>query len=209
MKTENLNYTLPSELIAQHPAATRSDSRLLVVNRKTGEATDSLFAKIGDFMSPGDCLILNNTKVVPARFFGRRATGAKIEGLFLAESAGGVWSVMLKGTRKLKPGETFYLKGRDGADFCQAELLEKLGKGRCLLETGADAGAETILEEIGFPPLPPYIKRDDDPAAAAEDSLRYQTVYAQINGAVAAPTAGLHFTDDLMAKLRRDGIDFV
>jgi len=208
MKTESLDYALPSELIAQHPAAKRTDSRLLVLNRKTGQALDSRFGKIGDFLSPGDCLILNNTKVVPARFFARRATGAKIEGLFLAEAAGGAWNVMLKGTRKLKQGETIHLKDRGGNDFCKAVLLEKLGEGKCLLETETDRAPETILEAIGFPPLPPYIKRDDDPALAREDSLRYQTVYARINGAVAAPTAGLHFTDDLMEKLRRDGIDF-
>jgi len=208
MKTESLDYALPSELIAQHPAAKRTDSRLLVLSRKTGELTDSRFGNVGDFMSPDDCLILNNTKVVPARFFARRATGAKIEGLFLAEAAGGAWTVMLKGTRKLKRGETLHLKDRDRNDFCKAVLLEKLGKGRCLLETEAEGDALTILEKTGFPPLPPYIKRDDDPLLARQDSLRYQTVYAQVNGAVAAPTAGLHFTDSLIDKLRAGGIDF-
>ena len=208
MKTESLDYALPSELIAQYPAAKRTDSRLLVLSRKTGELTDCRFGKVGDFLSPGDCLILNNTKVVPARFFARRATGAKVEGLFLAETTGGTWTVMLKGTRKLKRGETLYLKDRGRNDFCKAVLTETLGEGRCLLETETDDNALTILEKTGFPPLPPYIKRDDDPLLAREDSLRYQTVYARINGAVAAPTAGLHFTDSLIDKLRAGGIDF-
>jgi len=208
MKTESLDYALPSELIAQHPAAKRTDSRLLVLNRKTGETVDSRFGNVGDFLSPGDCLILNNTKVVPARFFARRATGARIEGLFLAEAADGTWTVMLKGTRKLKRGETIRLKDRDRNDFCKAVLLEKLSEGKCLLKIETDSDAQAILEETGFPPLPPYIKRDDDPLLAQEDSLRYQTVYARVNGAVAAPTAGLHFTDSLIEGLRQGGIDF-
>lgn len=208
MKTENLDYALPSELIAQHPPAKRTDSRLLVLSRKTGRLTDCRFANVGDFLSPGDCLILNNTKVVPARFFARRATGAKIEGLFLAEAAPGQWTVMLKGTRKLKRGETLYLKNRDRNDFCKAVLLEKLEEGKCLLKIESDGDALTILEKIGFPPLPPYIKREDDPTVAREDAMRYQTVYARVNGAVAAPTAGLHFTDSLIDNLRAGGIDF-
>ena len=112
MKTEKLNYDLPGELIAQHPVPNRSDSRLLVLNRATGDIIDSRFKNLGDFLSPGDCLILNDTKVMPARFFVRRATGAKLAGLFLAEPTGGLWEVMLKGTRKLNPGEKLYLKDK-------------------------------------------------------------------------------------------------
>jgi S-adenosylmethionine:tRNA ribosyltransferase-isomerase len=208
MKTAMLDYDLPIELIAQHPAPNRTDSRLLVLDRKTGAISDSRFDNLRDFLSPGDCLVLNNTKVLPARFFARRATGVKIEGIFLAESAGGAWTVMLKGTRKLKQGETLYLKAKDKTDCCRATLIEKLGKGRCLLKIENTRDAQSILEEIGFPPLPPYIKRDDDAIIARRDSLRYQTVYARINGAVAAPTAGLHFTESLMQKLRSDRIDF-
>ncbi|MBL7152418.1 MAG: tRNA preQ1(34) S-adenosylmethionine ribosyltransferase-isomerase QueA [Phycisphaerae bacterium] len=208
MKTENLDYDLPAELIAQHPAPERTNSRLLVLQRETGIMIDSRFDRLGDFLSPGDCLILNNTKVLPARFFARRTTGGKIEGLFLGEAPGGGWDVMLKGTRKLKEGDTLYLKDRDRSDFCKAVLLEKLGEGKCLLKIEADADSRTILERIGFPPLPPYIKRDDDPGVAQEDNLRYQTVYACVNGAVAAPTAGLHFTDQLIEKLQQGGIDF-
>ncbi len=208
MKTAMLDYDLPIELIAQHPAPNRTDSRLLVLDRKTGAISDSRFDNLRELLSPGDCLVLNNTKVLPARFFASRATGAKIEGLFLAESAGGAWTVMLKGTRKLKQGETLYLKAKDKTDCCRATLIEKLGKGRCLLKIENARDAQSILEEIGFPPLPPYIKRDDDAITARRDSLRYQTVYARINGAVAAPTAGLHFTESLMQKLRSDRIDF-
>jgi len=208
MKTANLDYDLPVELIAQHPAAERTDSRLLVLDRTTGRIIDSRFDRLGDFLSPGDCLVLNNTKVLPARFFAHRATGGRIEGLFLAETSPGVWEVMLKGARKLRPGDILHLKDRNRNDFCKAFLLEKAEQGRCLLKVEADTDAQAVLEIIGFPPLPPYIKRDDDPAVAKEDALHYQTVYAQINGAVAAPTAGLHFTNSLIENLRRSGIDF-
>lgn len=208
MNTEKLNYELPSELIAQHPPAIRGDSRLLVLERRTGDIIDRRFEEVGDYLSAGDCLVLNDTKVVQARFFARRATGGKIEGLFLAEVSAGVWDVMLKGTRKLKPGETLHIKDRQRDDFCRAVLLEKTGPGRCLLKMESDADAGSILAQIGFPPLPPYIKRDDDPVVAQADELRYQTVYARIAGAVAAPTAGLHFTDELIETLRRRGIEF-
>ena len=109
MKTEELNYYLPPELIAQQPIDVRSDSKLLVFNRSSGDLVDSTFSKIGDFLLPGDCLILNDTKVLPVRFWGQRASGGKLEGLFLAESTPGVWQVMLKGAGKVKPGETIYL----------------------------------------------------------------------------------------------------
>jgi len=208
MKTEKLDYDLPIELIAQHPAAKRTDSRLLVLHRRSGDIIDSRFERLGDFLSPGDCLILNNTKVLPARFFARRVTGGQIEGLFLIESLPCVWEVMLKGSRKLRAGDILHLKDRNRNDFCRAGLLEKAEQGRCLLKVQTDADAQSVLEIIGFPPLPPYIKRDDDPALAKEDRLRYQTVYARVNGAVAAPTAGLHFTESLIEQLQRQGIDF-
>lgn len=208
MKTERLNYDLPSELIAQYPLKVRSDSRLLVLNRSGGEILDSRFSQLGDFLSAGDCLVLNDTKVVPARFFARRGSGGRLEGLFLNEDADGVWTVYLKGARKVKPGEQLYLKDRQGADFCTAELLEKADSGKCRLKPNADADARTVLETIGFPPLPPYIKRDTDPVSAEEDELRYQTVYARQAGAVAAPTAGLHFTETLIEQLKHAGIRF-
>jgi len=206
MKTEQLNYYLPAELIAQAPVSVRSDSRLLVLNRLSGEVLDSRFSRLGDFLAPGDCLVLNDTKVLPARFFARRAGGGKLEGLFLAADADGVWTAYIKGLRKLKLGDEFYLKDRQKADFCKAVLLEKLDRGKCRLQIEADADARIVLKKIGFPPLPPYIKRNDDPSAATEDQKRYQTVYAKQNGAVAAPTAGLHFTDSLIEQLKQAGI---
>ena len=112
MKTEKLNYHLPPELIAQQPLGIRSDSRLLALNRSKGDIMDSRFSKLGDFLSPGDCLVLNDTKVLPARFFARRTTGGKLEGLFLAQSSDNNWLVMIKGTRKLKPGDLLILKDR-------------------------------------------------------------------------------------------------
>ncbi len=208
MKTEKLNYHLPPELIAQQPLGIRSDSRLLALNRSKGDILDSRFSKLGDFLSPGDCLVLNDTKVLPARFFARRTTGGKLEGLFLAQNTDRTWDIMIKGTRKLKPGDLLYLKDRQKDDFCKATLLEKKGDGRCRLKLKTDADAETVLDRIGFPPLPPYIKRDDDPAVAQVDKLRYQTVYAREPGAVAAPTAGLHFTNGLIEQLKQAGIRF-
>ena len=221
MKTEKLNYHLPPELIAQQPLGIRSDSRLLALNRSKGDILDSRFSKLGDFLSPGDCLVLNDTKVLPARFFARRRSAgpkvrtgsgppatAKLEGLFLAETTTGAWNVMIKGTRRLKPGDLLYLKDRQKDDFCKATLLEKKADGRCRLKLKTDADAETVLDRIGFPPLPPYIKRDDDPAVAQVDKLRYQTVYAHKPGAVAAPTAGLHFTNGLIEQLKQAGIRF-
>ena len=208
MKTGQLNYYLPPELIAQRPADVRSDSKLLVLNRRTGELTDSRFNKIGDFLSAGDCLVLNDTKVLPARFLSRRSTGGKLEGLFLAESQAGQWQVMLKGARKVKPHEVIYIKDNKGKDFCRATLISKNNKGRCQLNLEIDTNAETILDKIGFPPLPPYIKRGDNFSQAVTDKLRYQTIYARRPGAIAAPTAGLHFTDELIEQLKTVGICF-
>jgi S-adenosylmethionine:tRNA ribosyltransferase-isomerase len=208
MKTEKLNYYLPSELIAQKPVSVRSASRLLVLNRSSGELLDSRFSSLGDFLAPGDCLVLNDTKVLSARFFARRATGGKLEGLFLYADVDGVWTAYLKGLRKLKAGDKFYIKDRQKADFCEAVLLEKIGHGRCRLLINTKTDAQEVLEIIGFPPLPPYIKRNDDPTVAAEDGKRYQTVYARQSGAVAAPTAGLHFTDTLIGQLKQAGITF-
>jgi S-adenosylmethionine:tRNA ribosyltransferase-isomerase len=208
MKTEKLNYNLPPELIAQIPLSVRSDSRLLVLERSSGNVSDSRFSSLGDFLSPDDCLVLNDTKVLPARFFARRSTGGRLEGLFLTADADGIWTAYLKGLRKLRQGEEFYFKDRYKADFCKAVLLEKLDQGKCRLKIDSSMDAQTVLEEIGFPPLPPYIRRDDDPTVAAQDEQRYQTVYARQSGAVAAPTAGLHFTEPLIEQLKQAGIKF-
>ena len=202
MKTDSLNYELPPELIAQQPAASRSDSRLLVLQRPNGRLADRNFSDLPSLLKPGDCLVLNNTRVLPARFFARCATGGRLEGLFLSPCPDGTWLVMLKGARKLKPAERFILKDTRGDDFSQATLVEKQSEGRCIIAVAHPADPETILDRIGFPPLPPYIRRDADHNIAEQDRLRYQTVYAERSGAVAAPTAGLHFTDRLLERLR-------
>ncbi len=208
MKTDMLNYYLPPELIAQRPLSVRSDSRLLVFNRSDSKIIDSQFSQLGDFLSSGDCLVLNDAKVLPARFFARRCSGGKLEGLFLAENSTGVWEVMLKGARRVKPGDKLFLADKQKQNFCTVVVLERMNGGECRLKVDADGGAETILDRIGFPPLPPYVKRNDDPRVAAVDKLRYQTVYARKPGAVAAPTAGLHFTNRLIQQLKQAGICF-
>jgi S-adenosylmethionine:tRNA ribosyltransferase-isomerase len=208
MKTELLNYNLPPELIAQQPPAARTDSRLLVLNRPGGELIDSRFSKIGDFLPSEDCLVLNDTKVLPARFFGRRSTKGKLEGLFVTEDGPGIWQVMLKGTRRLTAGQTIYLKDKSQKDFYSAQILDKSDQGICKLKISATEDAQTILDKIGFPPLPPYIKRGTDLYQAQIDNKRYQTVYARRSGAIAAPTAGLHFTDDLIEQLKNRQVRF-
>jgi len=129
MRTGRLNYHLPPELIAQQPAGVRSGSRLLVFDRSSGKRVYSLFSKIGQFLTAGDCLVLNDTKVLPARFFAHRRSGARLEGLFLAEPEPSVWQVMLKGTRKVKTSETIYLGNEQTGGLYAAEVLEKLGEG--------------------------------------------------------------------------------
>jgi len=210
MKTDELDYDLPVELIAQSPAEQRNASKLLVLDRSSGRMTDSEFSAVGDFLQSGDCLVLNDTKVLAARFFAQRQTGASLEGLFLAEQAGapGVWDVMLKGARKVRVGERIRILDRHRGDFCEAELVEKKAGGACVLRIGTERSAEAVLDEVGFPPLPPYIRRDGDVEQAQADRQRYQTVYARQPGAVAAPTAGLHFTEMLLEQLKAKGVRF-
>jgi S-adenosylmethionine:tRNA ribosyltransferase-isomerase len=230
MKTRELDYDLPDELIAQQPAENRGESRLLVLERKTpstplpstslgtsragpstmlragGRITDSRFADIGDFLRDGDCLVLNDTKVLAARFYARRQTGGRVEGLFLGEPEKGVWEVMLKGAGKVKTKEKILLKDIEGKDYCCAVVVEKKDEGKCLMRVETEGKAEVILEAIGFAPVPPYIRRDTDSQQVAKDKQRYQTVYARHAGAVAAPTAGLHWTKELLAGLEDKGI---
>lgn len=208
MKTEELDYHLPPELIAQQPLSVRSGSRLLTFNHSNGELIDSHFANIGDFLLQGDCLVLNDTKVLPARFFARRSSGGKLEGLFLTEEAPGTWEIMLKGARKVRQGEIIYLKDKAKADFCKAEIVERTQPGRCRLNIASQERFETILDKIGYPPLPPYIKRGTDPRQTEKDKQHYQTVYARHSGAIAAPTAGLHFTDGLIGRLKAAKVAF-
>ncbi|HSV26297.1 MAG TPA: tRNA preQ1(34) S-adenosylmethionine ribosyltransferase-isomerase QueA [Sedimentisphaerales bacterium] len=210
MRTELFNYELPPELIAQHPAPVRSDSRLLVLNRAAGTWTDTVFNRIGNWLKPGDCFALNDTRVVPARFYARRRTGGGMEGLFLEEKAAGRWLVMLKNAARLRPQEKITLISRNAEDFCEAEAVEALGEGYWILDVESPLPAFEVLEEIGAPALPPYIRRQrpDKNPHIGDDRNRYQTVYAREQGSVAAPTAGLHFTDALIEELKAQGIGF-
>ncbi|MBN1456819.1 MAG: S-adenosylmethionine:tRNA ribosyltransferase-isomerase, partial [Sedimentisphaerales bacterium] len=201
MRSDELDYDLPQSLIAQHPAKQRSASRLLIMDRTTDRLKDGKFEDIIDYISPGDCLVLNNTRVLPARFFAQRHSGAQIEGLFLDEPTTNQWLVMLKNARKLKINESIILRDANSNAFCTAKALKKLPEGRWIFNVDSDLDKYGILEKIGFAPLPPYIKRSGDKTMAAADLWRYQTVYAEQPGAVAAPTAGLHFTDELLKKI--------
>ena len=207
MRTEQFDYDLPKELIAQRPASVRSESRLLVMEGRTGALFDRRFDDIVEYLRPGDCLVLNDTKVLPARFFGLRVTGARLEGLFLSEDETGLWEVMLKNARKVKAGETIVLCDKAQRPWCRAKLIEDKGGGRWVLKVEVGQTVEKILERIGFAPLPPYIKRSgEDNDLARTDIQRYQTIYAEKPGAVAAPTAGLHFTEKLVAELKDKGV---
>jgi S-adenosylmethionine:tRNA ribosyltransferase-isomerase len=205
MDIEELNYELPADLIAQKPAEKRDASRLLVLSRQGGSVADTVFGHIADYLNKGDCLVINDTKVLPAKFFARRKTGAKIEGLFLEQHQTG-WVVMLKNSAKIKQGETLDLLDRDKKTFCCAVPFQKLDAGEWLLRAESEMSAEEILGEIGFAPLPPYIKRVEPGIEHKTDSARYQTVYACQAGAVAAPTAGLHFTQEILNQIREKQI---
>jgi len=209
MNTNDLNYELPADLIAQCPTQKRSASRLLVLDRHDGSLSDRQFSDLGSYLRAGDCLVLNNTKVLPARFYGRRQTGGKLEGLFLYTQSENLWQVLLKGTRKLQPEETFYILSKDETLSFDARIVEQHKEGQCLIQIDAPGPHESTLETIGFPPLPPYIKRDGDLKTAEVDKQRYQTVFAQHAGAVAAPTAGLHFSQAMLSQLQHTGIQVV
>jgi S-adenosylmethionine:tRNA ribosyltransferase-isomerase len=205
MNTLEFDYYLPPELIAQKPADSRQASRMLVLDRSNGAMVDNGFFDFLRYLRKNDCLVINNTKVIPARFYAKKATGAAIEGLFLSLEQG-VWKVMLKNSSKLKEGQTISLLDRDKNIFCSASVQTKLDEGRWLISPQCEMQAEQILNAIGFTPLPPYIKRSDSIAQHADDSHRYQTVYAKHNGAIAAPTAGLHFTPEILERITSLGI---
>ncbi len=205
MHTDKLDYILPPELIAQHPADQRTESRLLVMERKTGTLQDRGFGDLIEFVEASDCLVLNDTKVTPARFFAHKPSGARLEGLFLETDEAGCWVVMLKNSRKIRPGEALILCGRDGGDWGAAEAARRQPDGTWLLKVHNAGDALTILGQIGYAPLPPYVKRSAMSDQAEDDLERYQTVYARRPGAVAAPTAGLHFSEPLLERLRDKG----
>jgi S-adenosylmethionine:tRNA ribosyltransferase-isomerase len=202
MEIEKLNYHLPPQLIAQKPSPKRDSSRLLVLNRSDGSITDSNFSHICNWLHKGDCLVTNNTRVLPAKFFAQRESGAKIEGLFLSQNNLENWQVLLKNASRLKEGEVLHLLDRNKNRLCSACAEKRLSEGRWLLKPDCPSDVEKILSAIGFAPLPPYIKRPNPQIEHKNDLQRYQTVYASQNGAIAAPTAGLHFTAELLKKIR-------
>lgn len=206
LDTSELDYDLPQPLIAQRPPHRRGDSRLLVVDRATGTLRDSMFRELPSLLAKGDTLILNNTRVLPARIEMKRATGGRIDGLFLDELGEHQWKVLLTGTARLREGERITLQPPEvGATL---ELIRHEGGGRWVVRLLADAGGMSVLEAVGRPPLPPYIHRTRNGDESTEnDRRRYQTIYAERPGAVAAPTAGLHFTERIFAALDDRGIE--
>ena len=198
MKLSEFDYSLPKDLIAQYPADERDTSRLMVINRKTGEIQHKLFRNIIDYLKPGDVLVLNDAKVIPARLDGVKQSGGKVEILLLKEIRDNLWEALVKGLTagkvKLSRGITASVSRSNGTARVK---LEMEGRG-----TGGNDIKKT-LHEIGMMPLPPYIKRP----SGQSDSERYQTVYAKNDGAVAAPTAGLHFTGRLLKSIRDKNID--
>ncbi|MBM3223110.1 MAG: tRNA preQ1(34) S-adenosylmethionine ribosyltransferase-isomerase QueA [Candidatus Tectomicrobia bacterium] len=202
MQLQDFDFTLPPELIAQTPAARRDQSRLMVVERATQRMTHDVFANIGHYLRAGDVLVVNDTKVIPARLRGRKAvTGGKVEVLLLHEVHTGVWEVLLKPAANVRPG--MVLQFGDGV--LRGCVLERQASGTVLLQF-TPATVYEALEQCGEVPLPPYIKRADNQPQRPFDLERYQTVYARHPGAVAAPTAGLHFTPALLQHLAQQGI---
>jgi len=202
----DLDCALPDDLIAQHPLPNREDSRLLVVDRATGTLNDRGVTDLPDLLTPGDLLILNDTRVLPAKFTARRRTGGRVRGLFVLEERPGDWRVMLEGSRRLRAGESLDVIAA-GKAAGTMRLLDQYGQGEWRVAVNCRGTVEQVLERIGQTPLPPYIKRDNgDRTTDLEDRARYQTVYARRDGAVAAPTAGLHLTDSLLERIGEAGV---
>ena len=197
MKTSDFYYDLPKELIAQDPLADRSSSRLMILNRRTGEVRHRHFYEIGQFLRKGDCLVINNTKVIPARLFGKReGTGGAVEVLLLKRLSEDVWETLVRPGRKCRPGQRLVF----GDGRLAAEVTEVAEDGNRHIRFFFDGIFEEILDSLGEMPLPPYITH------ALQDKRRYQTVYAKHDGSAAAPTAGLHFTPELLASLKEQGV---
>ncbi len=198
MKTSDFYYELPEELIAQDPLEDRSSSRLLVLDKKTGETEQHVFREIVNYLDPGDCLVINDTKVIPARLIGaKEETGAKIEVLLLKRGADDVWETLVKPGRKAKPGTRISF----GDGLLTGEVVDIVDEGNRLIHFEYDGIFEEILDRLGQMPLPPYITHQ------LKDKDRYNTVYAEHPGSAAAPTAGLHFTPELLEKIRDKGVD--
>lgn len=202
MLISEFDYHLPDELIAQKPLPNREDSRMLAVDRSAGSLKDNSFRAFPGYIREGDVVVLNNTKVFPARLIGNSDTGASIE-LFLVENIGGtVWEALARPARRLKPGKQLSFPGG-----LQATVIQGPINGRVLAEFDFEGDLLDVLENIGRTPLPPYIKREQ--GSSEGDRSRYQTVYAKERGAIAAPTAGFHFTPDVLDQVRDRGAELV
>lgn len=198
MKVSDFDFYLPEELIAQHPLEKRDTSRLMVLDKKTGEIEHKIFKDIIDYLNEGDTLVLNNTRVMPARLIGEKEnTGGKIEFLLLKRLEGDKWECLAKPGKTAKPGRRFTFG--DGKLKC--EVLEVLETGNRVIEFEYDGIFEEVLDSLGEMPLPPYIHE------RLEDSERYQTVYSKEKGSAAAPTAGLHFTEELLEQIKSKGVN--
>lgn len=201
--TQNLQksdfyFDLPEELIAQDPLEDRSSSRLLVLDKETGETSHHIFKEVINYLNPGDCLVLNNTKVIPARLIGHKEdTGAAIEVLLLKRKENDIWETLVKPGKKCKPGTKIVF----GEGLLHATVLETVEDGNRLIQFSYEGIFEEILDKLGEMPLPPYITHK------LKDKNRYQTVYAKYEGSAAAPTAGLHFTKELLQQIEEKGID--
>ena len=197
MKTSDFYFDLPQELIAQDPLEDSSSSRLLMVDKKTGEWKHEIFRNIIDYLKPGDCLVLNNTKVLPARLMGSKEdTGASVEVLLLKRRENDIWETLVKPGKKLRPGARVVF----GDGRLKAEVLDVVEEGNRLVKFYYDGIWEEVLDALGEMPLPPYITHK------LQDKNRYQTVYAKFDGSAAAPTAGLHFTKELLQKIEEKGV---
>jgi len=209
LRVTDFDFELPPDRIAQAPARPRDASRLLVLDRATGATTHRRFRDLPDLLRPDDLLVLNDTRVVPAQVTARRQTGARIKGCFLRVLDDGRWEMLLAGRGRLREGEMLALVDAD--DVAQtAIVLESRGKGGVwTVRPAPQADAMAVLEAVGRPPLPPYIRRGRRDPRTAADRVDYQTIYARADGAVAAPTAGLHFTERVLAALDARGIERV
>lgn len=198
MKVADFNYELPKELIAQHPYDKRDEARLMVLDKEKELIEHKVFKDVIDYLNPGDCLVINNTKVIPARLYGKKDTGANVEFLLLKRIEGDIWEAMVRPGNKLKPGSKVIF----GDGLLKATIQDVLEGGNRKVEFEYDGIFNEILDQIGLMPLPPYITE-----ATREDNEKYQTVYAKYEGSSAAPTAGLHFTEDLLEKIKEKGIE--
>ena len=197
MKVSDFNYDLPKELIAQHPYDKRDEARLMVLDKANKTINHRIFKNVIDYLNEGDCLVINNTKVIPARLYGKKETGAHVEFLLLKRIEGDTWEAIVRPGSKLKQGAKVFF----GDGILEATVLEVLENGNRKVEFKYDGIFNEILDKVGMMPLPPYITE-----ASKEDNEKYQTVYAKYDGSAAAPTAGLHFTEELLDKIRAKGV---